>query len=121
MVRFSGCANGNIQVKSEKSGVLLKADSAISDIVIDKCTSESVVTEKVEREVHELLIEKTKNSLGDLDGNGNVDNADLVTLARAMVGLTELTDAQTAVADMNGDTNIDNSDLVTLARKIVGL
>ena len=58
--------------------------------------------------------------LGDLNGDGQVDNADLVTLARAIVGIVKLTDTQTTAADMNKDGMVDNQDLVLLARQLVG-
>jgi hypothetical protein len=55
---------------------------------------------------------------GDLDGNGEVNNADLVLLARFIVGLGQVS---IDTADMDGNGRVDNSDLVTLARHIVGL
>ena len=61
--------------------------------------------------------------LGDIDGDGEITNTDIVNIARYIVGITE-GDTKTAVeayADMNGDGKVDNSDLVTVARIIVGL
>ena len=55
---------------------------------------------------------------GDIDGNGEVNNADLVLLARYVVGLGQV---NMEAADMDGNGEVDNSDLVTLARHIVGL
>jgi hypothetical protein len=55
---------------------------------------------------------------GDIDGNGEVNNADLVLLARYIVGIGQVS---IDTADMDGNGKIDNSDLVTLARYIVGL
>jgi hypothetical protein len=60
---------------------------------------------------------------GDINGDGKVENSDLVTIARYIVGLTD-GDIKTAVeayADMNNDGKVDNLDIVTVARKIVGL
>ena len=60
---------------------------------------------------------------GDIDGNGQVENSDLVTIARYIVGLTEgdTKSAVEAYADMNSDGKVDNADIVTVARIIVGL
>lgn len=55
---------------------------------------------------------------GDIDGGGSVDNADLVILARYIVGL-EATLPSADNADMDDNGTIDNSDLVALARMIV--
>ena len=55
---------------------------------------------------------------GDVDGGGSVDNADLVILARFIVGLEE-TLPSTNNADMDVNGKIDNGDLVALARRIV--
>ena len=56
---------------------------------------------------------------GDMNGDGSVTNADLVTLARALVGLVELTDRQLKAADLDGDGQASNSDIVMLARQLV--
>ena len=58
---------------------------------------------------------------GDVNGDGHIDNTDLVNIARYVVGLTSGA-IKTAVeknADMNGDGHVDNTDLVTVARIIV--
>ena len=55
---------------------------------------------------------------GDLDGNGEVNNADLVLMARYVVGIGQV---NIDAADMDGNGKVDNADLVTLARHIVGL
>jgi hypothetical protein len=61
--------------------------------------------------------------LGDIDGDSEITNSDLVTIARYIVGLTEgnTKNAVEAYADMNGDGKVDNTDIVTVARTIVGL
>ena len=56
---------------------------------------------------------------GDVTLDGNVDNVDLVTLARYLVKLESLTAEQLTTADMNGDSDVDNKDLVELARYLV--
>ena len=58
---------------------------------------------------------------GDLNGDGEVDNVDLVMLARYNVALQTLDETQLKAADLNGDTRVDNLDLVSLARFIVNL
>ena len=60
---------------------------------------------------------------GDIDGDGEITNVDVVTLARYIAGLcSELTaSAVRSCADMNDDGEITNIDLVTLARVCVQL
>ena len=57
--------------------------------------------------------------MGDIDKNGVVNNADLVRVARYIVGLENKIDLTAADLDKSG--NITNSDLVARARSIVGL
>jgi hypothetical protein len=61
--------------------------------------------------------------VGDIDGNGQINNVDVVTLARYIVGLyDEATAAAVRMyADMDGDGIITNSDLVALARICVNI
>ncbi len=56
---------------------------------------------------------------GDVNGDGSVSNADLVMMARNVVGLISLTDAQKTAADMNNDGSVSNADIVALARILV--
>ena len=62
-------------------------------------------------------------AVGDINGDGQVSNADLVTLARFAVNLLSVGGAEyegcRRYGDMNGDGTIDNQDLVTLARVLV--
>jgi hypothetical protein len=65
----------------------------------------------------------TERMIGDFNGNGEVNNADLVLLARWMVGL-ETAGRKTdylvkRLGDFNNDNAIDNGDLVTMARALV--
>jgi subtilisin family serine protease len=56
---------------------------------------------------------------GDVTLDGNIDNVDLVTLARYLVKLESLTAEQLKAADMTGDGIVDNKDIVELARFLV--
>ena len=58
---------------------------------------------------------------GDINYDGQINNADLIILAKYIVRLTSLTYNQLRFADINGDNSIDNTDLVLLARKVVGI
>jgi hypothetical protein len=62
-----------------------------------------------------------KEQKGDLNGDGQIDNRDVVLLARYLVKLTQFTEKQIELADMNGDGTVSNTDLVRLARYMVGL
>ena len=56
---------------------------------------------------------------GDVTQDGAVNNADLIMIARYLVGLVEFNDKQKESADYNDDGVIDNIDLVLIARAIV--
>ena len=58
---------------------------------------------------------------GDLDGDGTVTSADAVLLARYLVDLTELTDAQLRAADVDRDGAVTSADAVLVARLLAGL
>ncbi len=59
-------------------------------------------------------------SYGDLNRDGNVDNADLLLLAQYLSGQDVTFDCGTQYADLNSDSNIDSIDLAILANYIVG-
>ncbi len=57
--------------------------------------------------------------LGDANGDGEVDNIDLVAIARHIVGIEIQIDL--IAADIDKSNDITNSDLISVARYIVGL
>jgi len=58
---------------------------------------------------------------GDVDMNGVITNADLVMVARYIVGVESDNDAEIeAKGDVDGNGEVNNSDLVRIARIIVG-
>ncbi|NMP38480.1 MAG: hypothetical protein GX051_10265 [Clostridiales bacterium] len=50
---------------------------------------------------------------GDIDGDGDADNADFLMIMNASVGIIELSSAQAAAADLNGDGAVDAIDAAT--------
>lgn len=58
--------------------------------------------------------------MGDLNGDGSVTAADAVLLAKHLIGLSGLDEAQLAQADLDGDGSITAADAVLLAKKLVG-
>ena len=68
-------------------------------------------------QLHMLTNDKGQTAVqGDLNGDGEVSNADVIMLARYLVHLTDFSGEQIKLADMNGDGILLNNDLVTLAR-----
>ena len=55
------------------------------------------------------------NGTGDINGDGFLNNQDLVLMARCYVGLDTVSDSHMEAGDMNGNGGIDNGDIVTLA------
>lgn len=58
---------------------------------------------------------------GDVNGDGKVTNADVIRLARCIIGLETLSDTQRSAADVTGDGKVTNADVIRLARFIIGL
>jgi hypothetical protein len=70
-------------------------------------------TDPVGSEPHDLK--------GDVDFDGDVDNADLILIARHLVNIITLNERQLKVADMNDDGTVNNADLILHARFLVGI
>lgn len=58
--------------------------------------------------------------LGDIDGDGQVTQADLIMLMEYISGIRTLDEKQLLVADANGDSSIDNDDVVLVKKHIDG-
>ncbi|MBQ6540397.1 MAG: dockerin type I repeat-containing protein, partial [Oscillospiraceae bacterium] len=59
--------------------------------------------------------------IGDVTQDGEVDNRDLIMIARYLVGLVEFNAKQKIAADFYTDGVINNTDLVYIARAIVAM
>ncbi len=59
--------------------------------------------------------------LGDVDGNSAVEAADALTVLKAVVKLTELTDVQKQAADVDGNGEINAEDALYILKKVVKL
>lgn len=58
--------------------------------------------------------------MGDVDGDGEITANDALTILRASVGLTQLTDKQFTLADIDGDNNITANDALSVLRISAG-
>lgn len=61
------------------------------------------------------------SQLGDVSGDGVRTLADVITLARYIVGLGAIAEGSISAADVNNDGYVNNLDVITLARFIAGL
>lgn len=59
--------------------------------------------------------------LGDVNGDGERTNLDVIYLARSLLGLVTLNDSQKSAADVNDDGIVSNADVIRLARVLIGL
>ena len=64
--------------------------------------------------------EKPSN-LGDVNGDGEVDELDSAIVARYSAGMTDLTSEQQAVADVNDDGEVDELDSALISRYSAGM
>jgi hypothetical protein len=56
---------------------------------------------------------------GDVDRDGDVDNADVIMIARYLVELETFDDEQMVIADFNEDDTIDNLDLILIVKYVI--
>ena len=59
--------------------------------------------------------------VGDVTGDGKITNSDVIRLARSLLDLVMLDEAQQNAADVTGDGKISNADVIKLARYLLGL
>lgn len=116
--------NGNVVHEQKLSGNTAKYH--IDDVVAGSYTmvvsKKSHVTQTYELSVGTANVTQDVKIwlLGDVNCDGVVSNADLVMMARYIVGLDTNTDVE-EYGDMNNDRAITNVDVVSIARTIVGL
>ena len=58
--------------------------------------------------------------LGDVNGDGVIDVADVVTLANYIIDASSVVEFEVCVADLNRDKGYDVADVVSLANKVMG-
>lgn len=64
---------------------------------------------------------KLKTVPGDVNGDGEVDNADASVVLKYDAGLVDLTPEQLAAADINGDGKVDNQDVAEILKRDAGI
>ncbi len=62
-----------------------------------------------------------QGSLGDINGDNNVDSTDYALLKRHILGTTSLAGNALSKADTNGDGSVDSTDYALIKRYILGL
>jgi len=67
-----------------------------------------------------FLIIDNDYPLGDVNKDFNVDNADLIMIARYLVDLVKFDAKQRTLADYDQNGEINNIDLVKIAKALVG-
>ena len=81
-------------------------------------TETEELTTAVTTEIEETTEPEMQILKGDINGDGMLDNKDVVTLFNKLS--SENTDVDPAIGDINGDGNVDNKDLTYLFRKLSG-
>lgn len=75
----------------------------------------------IEIDLSQGLPEGTEEvQVGDVNGDGVINNKDVAYLAKYLVGTQSITDTQMESADVNGDGFINNKDVAKLSRYLVG-
>ena len=61
------------------------------------------------------------NELGDVDGDGYVDNTDAITILKYDAGIIDLSASQVVAADVNKDDYADNTDAIMVLKYDAGI
>lgn len=109
-------ANGNFVKLTFK----IKDDAEAGDygISVSHIESRTATGEKVEFADCSAVITVIDYILGDIDGNGEVDDWDAIVLNRYLAGWQ--TEANLAAADMDGDGELTDWDAIALERRLAG-
>ena len=101
---------------------MLNADAPYEFInVSNNCMTKSAVTGRNITWDGINFIFSPQKKIGDINGDGVINVADLVLLSRYIAELETLTDTQLKAADVNGDGKVNIADLVRLARWLANL
>jgi hypothetical protein len=98
--------------------------TGIYPIRVGYSASNTLTTDYEEVTLHDVGVTVSSTSsilIGDVNGDGDITNADVVRLARYIVGLSSIEEKYLFAADINGDGYITNADVVLLARYVIGL
>lgn len=76
---------------------------------------------KVKKNVNGSIISYDVVVLGDINGDGKIDSADMLVLRRHLMKITELKDSKYISADPNKDSKIDSADMLALRRHLLGI
>jgi beta-glucosidase len=87
--------------------------------ILEVTDADSAVTYAVA--IDGAIIVDNNYPIGDVTQDGEVDNRDLILIARYLVHLVEFNEKQKIAADFNEDGIINNTDLVLIARAIVAI
>ena len=66
-----------------------------------------------------LLSTPAEDQIGDLDGSGSIDLADVILLQQYLLGISDLSASQYNQADLFADSTINGLDLAQLRQKLM--
>ena len=104
-------------INYEFDAVVADGEYPIDLSVIEVTDLEGTVIDAVA--IDGALIVDNNYPVGDVTQDGEIDNRDLIMIARYLVGLVEFNEKQKIAADFYTDGVINNTDLVFIARAIV--
>ena len=108
---FAVMADGNMIDFTDGGGILPGQNAVI------RVTAEDGVTTRD----YNMLINIKTLIYGDVNGDNEVNMADLVLLARYIAGLEMIDTALLSAADVNKDNRVNIADLIRLARYLAGI
>lgn len=122
-------SNSKIKVDATTKIVTIVPNATVSDLIkllgeSIKITDENKVLSKKDRISTNNKINGNYiiAKLGDLNGDGKVDTADLLTMQKHLLSISKIkNNVKVKSADINGDGKIDTADLLKIQKKLLGI
>ena len=121
--------NSKIKVDEQTKIVTIIPGATITDLI--KLLGESIRITDENKQLSNSDTISTNNKindnyiiakLGDLNGDGKVDTADLLIMQKHLLSISKITNSvKVKSADINGDGKIDTADLLKILKKLLGI
>lgn len=125
---YNGTRDSFIFLYNENGDSVLQADDTdesleykLKYMLLEGKTYYLLICDYYEDGAHNFVLKNENYLLGDLNGDGEVNNIDAATVLRYDAGIIDLDDAALSLADINNDGEVNNIDAATMLRYDAGI